>query len=168
MYAKTTEEKKSLYIETTIPSYATANPNTKIIAAARQKLTKLFWERERHRYNLFTSDAVYGESIKGDSDAAQRRVSFLEGIAVLPVTKEITILADIYQQLLRVPDRAKTDCIHLAVCVLSKIDYLLTWNCKHLGIQTWEKVGVYNETRGLWVPILTTPEQLVGLDMEEL
>jgi predicted nucleic acid-binding protein len=128
----------------------------------------LFWEQERHKYNLYTSDAVYGESIRGDSDAAQRRIIFLEGIAVLPVMQETTILADIYQHLLQVPERAKTDCIHLAICVLSRIDYLLTWNCKHLGIQTWEKVRAYNETRGLWMPILTTPEQLTELDMEDV
>ena len=161
-------EKKSLYIETTIPSYATSKPTTKVIVAARQELTKLFWEHERHKYILYTSDAVYAESIKGDNEAAQRRISFLEGIAILPVTQEIIILADIYQQLLQVPERAKTDCIHLAICVLSRIDYLLTWNCRHLGIQTWEKMKAYNETRGLWIPILTTPEQLIELDMEDL
>jgi len=37
----TNVRKKSIYLETTIPSYATAKPSTDIIVAARQLLTNL-------------------------------------------------------------------------------------------------------------------------------
>jgi hypothetical protein len=40
------EKRKSLYIESTIPSYATARPSTDLIVAARQAITRLFWEEE--------------------------------------------------------------------------------------------------------------------------
>jgi hypothetical protein len=51
-YITFVKTKKSIYLETTIPSYATAKPSTDIIVAARQLLTNLFWEKERHKYNL--------------------------------------------------------------------------------------------------------------------
>jgi hypothetical protein len=40
-------EKKSLYLESTMPSYATARKSKDVIKAARQAMTKLFWEQER-------------------------------------------------------------------------------------------------------------------------
>ena len=42
------EEKKGLYLESTIPSYITARETKDVIKAARQSMTKLFWEQERH------------------------------------------------------------------------------------------------------------------------
>jgi hypothetical protein len=65
-------------------------------------------------------------------------------------------------------DRAKTDCTHLAACVIRHIDYLLTWNCTHLGPMSQKKVQHYNEQHGLWAPTLCTPEALMpNLTKEE-
>jgi hypothetical protein len=62
--------KKDVYIETTIPSYATSRASGNIILAHRQAITKLFWENERQKYNLFISQYVIGECARGDPQAA--------------------------------------------------------------------------------------------------
>jgi hypothetical protein len=89
-------------------------------------------------------------------------------LPVLQKSDEIEELAAIYQKLLAIPDRAKADCSQLAACVLAHIDYLLSWNCKHLGPVSYVKVREYNDTRGLWTPVLVTPESLVSFNEEEL
>jgi hypothetical protein len=160
------DDKKGLYIESTIPSYATARISRDIITAGRQFTTKLFWEHERHKYDLYISGYVVDECSDGDSDAAQRRLDFISGIESLDKSKAIDELGAIYQELLQIPDKAKTDCYHLATCVKAKIHWtfgphLLSWNCTHLGLASYEKVKNYNDNHGLWTPFLVNPGDLM-------
>ena len=152
---------RSVYIETTIPSLATSRPSRDTIIAGRQAATLCFWENERHNYDLFVSQYVIDECSLGDVDAARRRLDFLKSIPIIPKSEQISVLADKYQQVLDIPDRAKVDCFHLAVCVIAEMDYLLSWNCTHLGIHTFVRLQKYNEKQGLLTPLLLTPEALM-------
>jgi hypothetical protein len=108
-------EKRSVYIETTIPSYATAKPSRDLIKAARQSITLLFWETALQNYNLYISQYVIDECAKGDVDAARRRLDFIKDIPLLETSKKTEQMALYYQQLLKIPDNAKIDCFHLAI-----------------------------------------------------
>jgi hypothetical protein len=99
--------KKSVYLETTIPSYATAKPSADIIVAARQLLTNLFWEKERHKYNLLISQFVIDECSGGDEEAAQKRLKFISGIEQLEIPQGVEALAGKYQKILGIPDKAR-------------------------------------------------------------
>ncbi|HNC53499.1 MAG TPA: hypothetical protein PLO14_14910 [Accumulibacter sp.] len=62
-----------------------------------------------------------------------------------------------------IPAGAIEDALHIAVSTLHHVDFLLTWNCHHIAnpvIQ--EKIAVYLETIGLLLPIICTPEELLG------
>jgi hypothetical protein len=159
--------KKSLYLESTIPSYATARESKDVIKAARQAMTKLFWEHERQNYEVVVSQYVIDECSLGDPEAAQKRLDFLSGLPVLEKSEKVDELAVVYQGLLSIPDKAKTDCFHLAICVVARIHFLLTWNCTHLGINAYLKVHEYNEKHGLWTPLLVTPENLINFEIVE-
>jgi hypothetical protein len=161
------EKKKSVYIETTIPSYATSRPSIDLIIAGRQILTMRFWENERQKYHLFTSQFVWDECSQGDPEAAKRRLEFIKGIPLLLRNDAIDTLAETYFDFLEIPERAKADCFHLAVCVKAEIDYLLSWNCSHLGQVSYGKMCVYNDKHGLWIPKLVTPEVLMEIEEEE-
>jgi hypothetical protein len=155
------EDRKSIYVESTIPSYATARPSTDMVVAVHQYLTRFFWENQRDQYKLYVSQDVIDEISNGDPKAAKRRLDFVVGIEKLAEPDGRKELAAIYQQLLKVPDRAKVDCSHLAFCVLWHIHYLLTWNCGHLGAASQEKIRDYNNKHELWTPTLITPEGLI-------
>jgi hypothetical protein len=159
--------KKSLYLESTIPSYATARESKDVIKAARQAMTKLFWEHERQNYEVVVSQYVIAECGLGDPEAAQKRLDFLSGLPVLEKSEKVDELAVVYQSLLSIPDKARTDCFHLAICVVARIHFLLTWNCTHLGINAYLKVHEYNEKHGLWTPLLVTPEDLMDFEAVE-
>ncbi|MDR0551024.1 MAG: type II toxin-antitoxin system VapC family toxin [Spirochaetaceae bacterium] len=158
--------KKSVYIETTIPSYATAKTSRDIVIAHRQALTKIFWENERQKYDLCISDYVIDECGRGDPEAAKRRLDLIAGIPLLPETERTVSLAHGYFDILDITERVMTDCFHLAVCVDSGIDYLLSWNYTHLGHRSYGKVYMYNYQRGLKTPDLLTPEMFMDLMQE--
>jgi hypothetical protein len=155
-------DKKSLYIESTIPSYATGKDSADVISAGKQAVTKRFWEQERQKFELYTSQYTRAENSRGDQEAAKKRLDWLDGIPVLPETEELVRLAKIYQEILKIPCKAEVDCSHLAICVLNRIDYLLTWNFTHLGTAAQMKAKVYNDAYGLWTPVLVTPETMYG------
>jgi len=154
----------SIYIETTIPSLATSKPSRDIITAGRQASTLLFWETEQHNYDLYISQYVIDECSLGDPKAAERRLNFIKSIPIIPYDKNITDLANKYQSLLNIPEKSKLDCFHLAVCVVAGIDYLLSWNCTHLGVSTFAKLQSHNIKHGMHTPLLITPEALMEME----
>jgi hypothetical protein len=154
---------KSVYIETTIPSLAVSRPSRDTIIAGRQAATLHFWENERHKYDLYVSQFVIDECSLGDANAAKQRLDFIKNIPLIPHSEQVVKLAYDYYHLLGIPDRAKTDCFHLAACVIAELDNLLSWNCAHLGIYTFAKIKGYNEKRGLFTPLLLTPEALIDV-----
>jgi hypothetical protein len=154
------DKKKTMYIETTIPSYATARASNDLIKSARQALTRMFWENDRNDYDLYISQYVIDECSRGDRDAAQKRLELIKGIKLLQPSESIDELAQIYQNLLKIPEKSKIDSFHLAISVLEEMDYLLTWNFTHIGIVAYTKLFKYNEVHELKTPFLVNPETL--------
>ena len=159
--------KRRIYIETTIPSLATARPSNNIKELFRQNVAKDFWENERHKYDLYISRYVFEECGQGDENAAKRRLDLIKDIPLLAVSSDVEKLAEEYFEFLSIPERAKTDCFHLAVCVINKIDFLLSWNMVHLGRPTYSKIVSFNERRNLWLPELLTPDVFMEAMEEE-
>ena len=75
--------RKQVYLETTIVSYLTARPSRDLIRAARQQLTRDWWQYRRGDFDLHISQFVLDEAGDGDPDAARRRLEFLEGLPLL-------------------------------------------------------------------------------------
>ena len=123
---------KSIYIETSIVSYLAARRSRNLISAAWQEVTWEFWEVHRDRYDLYTSELVVEEASMGDAEAAERRIGFLRGIPELPVDEEVRALAAEILSKEALPRKAEFDALHIAVAAVNEIDYLLTWNCRHL------------------------------------
>ncbi len=155
----------TLYLETTIPSYLAARPSRDIITAARQQITQEWWDIERTRFNIYVSRVVLKEIHEGDPHVASIRANLLQGTEVLPVTNQIDIIAKNYLSILHIPEKSALDALHLAYAVLFNMDYLLTWNCKHLAhAEIRKKLKSYNDSIGLKTPEITTPNDLMGRD----
>ena len=118
---------EAVYIETTIPSYLAAHPSRQPVMAQHQKFTRGWWNTERSRYRLFTSFLVRAEASRGDAGAAARRLPYLDNIPDLDVPAETDALAKDIIKLL-IPLKAEADATHLALTILHRITYLLTWN----------------------------------------
>ncbi|GBU20468.1 hypothetical protein R80B4_00346 [Fibrobacteres bacterium R8-0-B4] len=158
---------KSVYIETTIPSLITARPSRDIDTFYRQNVTKRFWETERHNYDLYISNYVLSECKRGDPEFAKMRLSLIDGIQILDTNQDIEELAKEYHKLMNIPTAAEIDGFHLAICVIRNVDFLLSWNLKHLGQRSFALMVEYNTKHGLHIPILCDPNTLLSATEED-
>lgn len=153
---------QTVYIETTIPSYLGAHPSRQEPMASHQKLTHRWWNDQRHKFLLYSSVLVRLEASRGDANAAQRRLAYLNGITELDVLPETVRLEADLIRLFQLPPRAAADAGHLAMAILHRMDYLLTWNCTHLANATLQKELMdYCLYHRLHLPIICTPETLI-------
>jgi hypothetical protein len=144
--------KRKIYVETSVISYLTARPSKTIIGAAHQQITMAWWEL-RSGYELLVSQSVWQECAAGDPVAAQKRLAALDGISVLAVTQDMIRLAGSLIEQAIIPAKAIEDALHIAVSTLHHVDFLLTWNCRHIAnpvIQ--EKIAVYLDTTRIVPP----------------
>jgi len=153
---------QKVYIETTIPSYIVSKTSRDIVVAAQQEITREWWESERYLYDLFVSEAVVAECSQGDELLVGKRLEIIDDIAILPITEESIKLSDEYCVLLGIPEKSRIDSLHLALVVVHEIDYLLTWNCRHLAHgEVRLKVHYYNTSMSLFEPVILTPLELM-------
>lgn len=154
--------KPSVYIETTIISYLTAKPSRDLIIAAHQQITTEWWSDVRPQVDCFVSPFLIDEASRGDAVYAQKRLDEIVGFTVPDVNEEIEALARQYFAALQIPEKAKIDAFHLAVAAWHKMDYLLSWNCKHIASGRVQKMMLeINARLGVHTPIVCTPEELM-------
>ena len=157
-------EIKTVYIETSIVSYLTARPTSDLLAAAWQKITLDWWEMQRNRFDLYTSDVEVEEAGKGNREAAARRLGALSGITILPITNPVVALSRVFIQERAIPANALNDALHLALASVHGVDYLLTWNCRHLdNAETKPIMRNVCTMNGYTSPEICTPQELMGV-----
>ena len=154
---------RRIYIETTIPSYLTARPSRDIVQAARQQLTREWWDVERRNYDLCISQIVLDEAAAGDAEAAQRRMAVIDTLPLLDLTFEVDGLAETIMQSGLLPASASRDAVHIAVPAVHQVHFLLTWNCRHIANATiFRDLQHIIMSAGYDVPVICTPEELLG------
>ncbi|MEO5804374.1 MAG: type II toxin-antitoxin system VapC family toxin, partial [Verrucomicrobiota bacterium] len=125
--------KPKVYLETTIVSYLTARPARDVIMTATLEQTKKWWASERNRFDLFISDIVIREASSGDATAVRKRIEILRAIVALETDSEVQSLARVFLQNMALPAKAADDALHIAIAAVNQMDYLLTWNCRHIA-----------------------------------
>jgi hypothetical protein len=155
--------KPKVYIETTIVSYLTARPSRDLIIAAHQQLTQEWWDDRRVHFDLYVSQVVVQESGAGDTLMAEKRLEVLEKIPLLDLRQEAVALARGLVEKGPLPEKAAVDALHIAVATVHGMDYLLTWNCKHIAnAEMQTAVAAICRTAGYEPPVICTPEELLG------
>ena len=152
----------SVYVETTIISYLASKPSRDLIVAAHQQITLEWWSHIRPQVSCFISPFIIQEISAGDQDAVRRRQEYIKDIPILQVNNEIQQLARLYYEELTIPNKARLDAAHLAIAVWYEMDYLLSWNCKHIVSGRTRKVlEKVNSRLQIRTPVLCTPEELM-------
>ena len=153
----------TLYIETTIVSYLTATPSGQVVAAARQLLTRRWWDRERRNYDLVTSQYVLDEASRGDSRFAEMHLEALKDIPLLDLPDEVPRLAGELLARSVLPPNARLDALHIATAAFHAVEYLLTWNCTHIAnARILPRIREALADLSCAVPVICTPEEMVG------
>jgi len=158
------ETKSKVYVETSIISYLAARLSRDLITAAHQQITYEWWENRRSDFDLFVSQLVVREASAGDEQMARKRLEIIEQIPLLGLNPEALDLAYALVQDGPLPQKASEDALHIAVATVHGMEYLLTWNCKHIAnAQMRNSVVAICRGCGYEPPVFCTPEELLGV-----
>ena len=153
--------KKKVYVETTVVSDATALPTNDLSLVGRQVSTREWWKNAPARFELFISPTVRREAGNGDTEAARRRLEALDGVTELPLCPEVLALAQKLVDAKAVPLAFRDDAMHIAFAAVSKMDYLVSWNFKHItNAQMIPKIKKVCADNGYVCAEICTPQML--------
>lgn len=154
---------ETVYIETSILGYLTARPSRDLIVAANIEITREWWETRRSSFQLYSSQAVVKETSQGDVHKAAQRLEIIRDVVLLDLNQSVLDLAKQFLGRSSLPAKADVDAIHIATATIHNMDYLLTWNCKHIAnAQIQKKLAEISLDFGYKLPILCTPYELLG------
>jgi predicted nucleic acid-binding protein len=125
--------KLSVYIETSVVSYLAARPSQNPLVATCQQVTGEWWKHRHREFESFTSELVKTEAEMGDPALAVIRLQLLASLPVLRLTDPAVSLANVLIHKSALPSKAQADALHIAIAAIHQIQYLATWNCRHIN-----------------------------------
>lgn len=156
--------KRSAYIETTVIGYLAMRSSRDLRVTANQLSTREWWEGCRQGFDIFVSQFVLDECDQGDPSAAAERRVYLRNIPVLDINDDVEALADVVSLELQLPPKARIDAFHISMAAIHGIQFLLTWNCRHIANpENRPKIERACRKRGIEPPLICTPFDLLEI-----
>ena len=154
--------KERVYVETSVVSYLASRPSRDLVVAARQELTRQWWSERSTAFEVVISELVREEACRGAAEAAQARLKAIETLPILATNGHAADLAERLVQEGPIPRESAAVALHIAIAAVHGIDYLLTWNCKHLANASLRnRVEAIVAISGYACPVICTPEELM-------
>jgi len=158
----------SVYIETTVISYLISRASTSLKLASEQLITQEWWQEVLPKMKPYISTFVVDEISLGDKSQALKRIEAVSRFEVLQETPEVKTLANLYLKELAIPAKSKVDAFHLAMASIFEIDFMVSWNCKHIANPFFQKkIESINNSFNLITPVICTPREMSGEYNEE-
>ncbi|MDP6523394.1 MAG: type II toxin-antitoxin system VapC family toxin [Kiritimatiellia bacterium] len=130
--------------------------------AAHQQCTLEWWDAVLPKMDAFVSPVVLEEISRGDTEAAEQRLSIIESYPLLEITEEAEIMAERYFVAIDIPEKARADAYHLSLATVHGVDFMVTWNCNHIASGRVRRiVDEINAGLGIRTPVICTPEELM-------
>lgn len=155
---KMKQNKLKIYFDTSVPSnfYDIDTPE-------QTALTRLFWNDYLCDFNCYISEATLRE-IKETKLLNKRNeiLKLINKFKILKITAEVEGLAGKYIDNGIVPHSYPIDALHLACATWNKTDLIATWNITHMANPQRRKLLTdFNASSGLFIPQITTPEEII-------
>ena len=156
--------KRSAYLETTVIGYLAMRSSRDVRVAANQLSTREWWDDHRPSFDIFVSQFVLDECDQGDPTAADERRLYLKNIPVLDMNADVEPLAEVISNELQIPPKVRIDAFHISIAAVHGIQFLLTWNCKHIANpENRPKIERACRDRGMEPPLICTPFDLLEI-----
>jgi predicted nucleic acid-binding protein len=134
-----------------------------LIVAGHQQLTHEWWQAGRPVFETFVSELVLQEAGRGDPEIAAKRLAVLDRVPQLEIRSDAVELSRVLLQKGPLPQKAAADALHIAVAAVHGLEFLLTWNCKHIAnAEMRPMIEQICRARGVEPPVLCTPNELMG------
>lgn len=149
-----------VYLETSFFSACASTRND--IDSQSWRGRSLSWlKTQRQRHGLFISAEVIAELSAPTYVNRDEALRFTAGIEMLPLTDEVLSLAHLLIDQKVMPGPLRGDAIHLAIGAYYGMEYLLSWNVKHLANPN-KRVHLAQilASAGRAAPLVVTPDVL--------
>ena len=155
----------TVYIETTVVGHLTGRLLSNPIVASRQLTSRAWWSGADGKFKLYISQLVLDECGDGDRTAATDRLKVIEGIEMLAISADVDSLAESLMQRRAVPATEPRDAFHIAIAAVHGVQYMLTWNFKHIANASLRgHIEQVCRENGFEPPVICTPDELMGND----
>jgi hypothetical protein len=153
---------ETVYLETTVVGTIASRNHPDPIMLARQLSTRRWWFDAKSRFDLKISDLVIAECNAGDPTAASERLTIIDGLDVLSPHADAELLAEALIAGKAVPETEPRDAAHIALAAVHGLNYLVTWNFKHiLNPHLQRRIVDICRDSGFISATICTPEQLL-------
>ena len=121
-----------------------------------------WWRNERPKHDLFVSGEVIDELSRPTFPKSDEALDMVRGLTLLSITSEVKDLAEVLVKERIMPRPAISgDAVHVAVATIHQMNYVLSWNVKHLVNENKRThLAVICMRLGLVPPLIYTPDML--------
>ena len=152
------------YLETSYVS-ACVTSRTSLRSQYEREVSLLWWNRERPHHQSFVSDEVILELSRPTYPHRESALQFIKEVPVIPIAAPMVEFAAALVDRMVMPRPVSGDALHVAIAAVFGIDYLLTWNVRHLANPN--KVLHLNavcQEFGYTCPRIIRPDDVLELD----
>ena len=128
--------KPTVYVETSVVSYLTSRLSDNVLKLSRQQATRHLWGEYSDYFEFIVSDLVVTEIERGDESEVQQRIRTVVNLTTLQTTSTSNRLAQLLIDFGALPEKAWTDAQHISIATVNSLDYLISWNFKHIVNET--------------------------------
>ena len=128
---------------------------------SRKQITDLWFNKYLHRYDVYISQVVIEELSRNQEPVRSKTLNRTQKLDLLPHTEGIEKLAEriLIEKVL--PAKSAADALHLSYAIVFEIDFLVSWNFKHLAnVRRQTKLQRFSVEHGLFITKLVNPMYL--------
>jgi hypothetical protein len=121
-----------VYLETSFVS-ACVTVRTDAASEYRRAVSLEWWTTQASRHQPLVSDEVVAELSDPLFSRSADAMRLIDGLESLRVSEEVVGLAAVLVREKVMPGPVKGDAIHVALAVVHRVEYVLSWNVRHLS-----------------------------------
>ena len=121
--------------------------------------------KTRSKFTSYISNIVIEEVDKAPLDIRKEIQNVIKDISfiILDETEECIGLVNEYLKKNIIPKKYRDDARHIAVSVINDMDFIITWNCRHMAnIENKRMINGVNMILGYRQIDIVTPMEVVG------
>ena len=153
-----------LYLETTMFNYFFDTERD-----GHTDTVRLFEKIRAGEHEAYTSEYAINELLESLEPKQTKMLSLIEeyGIITLPISDESDEFADVYVSENIIPPRFRIDGAHIAIASIYKLDYVLSYNFKHINrVKTKLLTERINRKKGYGTVVICTAKEVLDDEKE--
>ncbi len=159
-----------VYLETSFFSEC-VTIRTGTIDLGRRDTSLNWWSRQAPGFELCISPEVVRELASPDfpTEVRDAALNMLRGLNVLAFTQDVAAVAELLVRERVMPGPAvEGDALHVAFSMVHRVEYLMTWNQKHLANpRKRTHLAVIASRLNLLMPQIVTPDLMILEDDDD-